>query len=127
MQGTYETLAAVARRHFGGTLAGRLVVTAGLGGMGGAQPLAATMNGGVALVVEVDPQRIERRLATRYLDEATDEPRRGARRASTAATRDRRRALDRRCAAMPPTCCRRWSRAASRPTCSPIRPRRTTR
>jgi urocanate hydratase len=72
LQGTYETLAAVAARHFGGSLAGRLFVTAGLGGMGGAQPLAATMNGGVALCVEVDPQRIERRLATRYLDEATD-------------------------------------------------------
>ena len=72
VQGTYETLAAVARRHFGGSLAGRLVVTAGLGGMGGAQPLAATMNGAAALVVEVDPARIERRLATRYLDEATD-------------------------------------------------------
>ena len=55
LQGTYETLAEVARRHFDGTLAGRLVVTAGLGGMGGAQPLAVTMNGGVALVVEVDP------------------------------------------------------------------------
>src|SRR3984885_9190503 len=72
VQGTYETLAEVARRHFGGTLSGRLVVTAGLGGMGGAQPLAATMNGAAALVVEVDPQRIARRLATRYLDESTD-------------------------------------------------------
>jgi urocanate hydratase len=72
LQGTYETLAALARRHFDGTLRGRLVVTAGLGGMGGAQPLAVTMNGGVALVVEVDPQRIERRLATRYVDERTD-------------------------------------------------------
>jgi urocanate hydratase len=72
VQGTYETLAAVARRHFGGTLSGRLVVTAGLGGMGGAQPLAAAMNGAAALVVEVDPQRIQRRLSTRYLDEATD-------------------------------------------------------
>jgi urocanate hydratase len=72
VQGTYETLAAVARKHFGGSLAGRLVVTAGLGGMGGAQPLAATMNGAVALVVEVDPQRIARRLATGYLDESTD-------------------------------------------------------
>jgi len=71
LQGTYETLAAVARRHFGGTLRGRLCVTAGLGGMGGAQPLAITMNEGVALVIEVDPARIERRLATRYLDEAT--------------------------------------------------------
>jgi urocanate hydratase len=69
LQGTYETLAELARRHFGGTLRGRLVVTAGLGGMGGAQPLAITMNEGVALVVEVDGQRIERRLATRYVDE----------------------------------------------------------
>jgi urocanate hydratase len=69
LQGTYETLAELARRHFGGSLAGRLVVTAGLGGMGGAQPLAVTMNEGVALVVEVDPARIERRLATKYVDE----------------------------------------------------------
>ena len=72
VQGTYETLAAVGRRHFGGSLAGRLVVTAGLGGMGGAQPLAATMNGAAALVVEVDSQRIARRLATKYLDETTE-------------------------------------------------------
>jgi urocanate hydratase len=71
LQGTYETLAAVGRRHFGGTLSGRIVVTAGLGGMGGAQPLAVTMNGGVALVVEVDPARIEKRLASKYLDETT--------------------------------------------------------
>ncbi len=71
LQGTNETFAAAARRHFGGSLAGRLVVTAGLGGMGGAQPLAATMNGAAALVVEVDRSRIERRLATRYLDEST--------------------------------------------------------
>src|SRR6185436_6185724 len=69
LQGTYETIAELARRHFGGALAGRVVVTAGLGGMGGAQPLAVTMNGGIALVVEVDPSRIERRLATRYVDE----------------------------------------------------------
>jgi urocanate hydratase len=69
LQGTYETLAELARRHFDGTLAGRLVVTAGLGGMGGGQPLAVTMNGGIALVVEIDPKRIERRLATRYVDE----------------------------------------------------------
>ena len=71
LQGTYETLAELARRHFGGSLTGRLTVTAGLGGMGGAQPLAITMNGGVALVVEVDPSRIERRLATQYVDERT--------------------------------------------------------
>jgi urocanate hydratase len=69
LQGTYETLAELARRHFGGSLTGRLVVTAGLGGMGGAQPLAVTMNGGMALVAEVDDARIERRLATRYVDE----------------------------------------------------------
>jgi len=69
LQGTYETLAELARRYFGGSLTGRLVVTAGLGGMGGAQPLAVTMNGGIALVVEVDPARIERRLATGYVDE----------------------------------------------------------
>src|SRR5262249_17715486 len=68
LQGTYETFAACARRHFGGSLAGRLVVTAGLGGMGGAQPLAATMNEAAFLGVEVDPARIERRLQTGYLD-----------------------------------------------------------
>src|SRR2546425_9169997 len=72
VQGTYETLAAVARRHFGGSLAGKIVVTAGLGGMGGAQPLAAVMNGAAALVIEVDPQRIRRRLESKYLAEATD-------------------------------------------------------
>jgi urocanate hydratase len=72
LQGTYETLAELARRHFAGSLAGKLVVTAGLGGMGGAQPLAVTMNEGVAIVIEVDPARIERRLATRYVDERTD-------------------------------------------------------
>jgi urocanate hydratase len=69
LQGTYETFAAVARKRFGGSLAGRLVVTAGLGGMGGAQPLAVTMNGGVALCIEIDRTRIERRIETGYLDE----------------------------------------------------------
>ncbi len=68
VQGTYETFAAVAARHFGGSLAGRLVLTAGLGGMGGAQPLAATMNGAVVLGVEVDEARIDKRLATGYCD-----------------------------------------------------------
>ena len=71
LQGTYETFAAAAHRHFSGSLSGRTVVTAGLGGMGGAQPLAATMNGAAALVIEVDRHRIERRLETRYLDAAT--------------------------------------------------------
>ena len=69
LQGTYETFAAAARKRFDGTLAGRLVVTAGLGGMGGAQPLSITMLGGTALCVEVDIQRIERRIQTGYLDE----------------------------------------------------------
>ncbi len=73
LQGTYETFAAVADQRFGGSLAGTLTVTAGLGGMGGAQPLAVTMNGGVALVVECDPSRIDRRLRDRYLDVAADD------------------------------------------------------
>jgi urocanate hydratase len=73
VQGTYETLGAVARKHFGGDLRGRFVLTAGLGGMGGAQPLAATMQGAAALVVEVDESRIAKRMETRYLDrEATN-------------------------------------------------------
>ena len=79
LQGTYETFAAAGHKHFGGSLRGRLVLTAGLGGMGGAQPLAATMNDGVILAVEVDPARIEKRIKTGYcevmttnLDEALD-------------------------------------------------------
>src|SRR3954454_4192917 len=68
VQGTYETFAAVARRRFAGTLRGRVVLTAGCGGMGGAQPLAVTMLDGVCLVVDVDPHRLERRVETRYLD-----------------------------------------------------------
>ncbi|GMU51104.1 MAG: urocanate hydratase [Candidatus Xenobia bacterium] len=71
LQGTYETLAELARRHFGGSLKGRLVLTAGLGGMGGAQPLAVTFNEGVALVAEVDPQRAQRRVETGYCDRLT--------------------------------------------------------
>jgi urocanate hydratase len=73
LQGTYECFSAIAERRFGGSLAGTVTVTAGLGGMGGAQPLAVTMNGGVAVVVEVDPDRMRRRLETRYLDVATDD------------------------------------------------------
>ena len=72
LQGTYETFASAARKHFGGSLKGRLVLSAGLGGMGGAQPLAVTMNGGVFLGVEVDPARIKRRLDTGYLDVRVD-------------------------------------------------------
>jgi urocanate hydratase len=73
LQGTYETFAALAAQRYGGTLRGRLVVTAGLGGMGGAQPLAVTMNDGVALCVECDPARLHRRIEGRYLDEAADD------------------------------------------------------
>ncbi len=71
LQGTYETFAAIAARHFGGSLRGRWVLTGGMGGMGGAQPLAATMNDGVVVVVEVDPARIERRIQTGYCDRMT--------------------------------------------------------
>ncbi len=69
LQGTYETFAEIARQRFEGSLRGTITLTAGLGGMGGAQPLAITMNGGVALCIEVDPERARRRLETRYLDE----------------------------------------------------------
>ncbi|HEV2856726.1 MAG TPA: urocanate hydratase [Thermoanaerobaculia bacterium] len=91
LQGTYETLAECARQHFGGSLAGRLTVTAGLGGMGGAQPLAVTMNQGVCLVAEVDRTRIERRLATRYLDTVAPDLQTAVEQALAA--RDRREAV----------------------------------
>ncbi len=73
LQGTYQTFAALAERHFGGSLKGKLVVTGGMGGMGGAQPLSVTLNGGVVLVVEVDRSRIERRVATRYCDQIAED------------------------------------------------------
>jgi len=73
LQGTYETFAAAAARHFGGSLKGRLVVSGGMGGMSGAQPLAATMNGACYLGIEVDPARIEKRIATGYCDRSTDD------------------------------------------------------
>src|SRR3712207_2549874 len=73
VQGTYQTFSAVAEQRFGGSLAGRIVLTGGLGGMGGAQPLAITMNGGVALCVEVDPERTQRRLKGGYLDEKVED------------------------------------------------------
>src|SRR5574340_141790 len=72
LQGTYETFGAIARKRFGGTLAGTITLTAGLGGMGGAQPLAVTMNGGVAICVDCDPSRIARRIEHGYLDVAAD-------------------------------------------------------
>ena len=71
LQGTYETFGAMARKHFGGSLRGRWILTGGMGGMGGAQPLAATMNEGAMLCVEIDPARIERRIATKYCDRMT--------------------------------------------------------
>jgi urocanate hydratase len=89
LQGTYECFAAIARKRFGGSLAGTLTVTAGLGGMGGAQPLAITMNGGVALCIEVDADRAVRRLKTRYLDVVADGYRDALRRCA-AAVADRR-------------------------------------
>ncbi len=73
LQGTYECFAAIAAQRFGGSLAGTLTLTSGLGGMGGAQPLAVTMNGGVALCVEIDPARVRRRIETRYLDVVADD------------------------------------------------------
>src|SRR5437588_6330442 len=73
VQGTYECFAEIARRRFGGSLAGTITLTAGLGGMGGAQPLAITLNGGVALCIEVDERRVQRRIETRYLDEVADD------------------------------------------------------
>ena len=126
VQGTYECFAEIARRHHGGSLAGTITLTAGLGGMGGAQPLAVTMNDGVVLCVEVDPHRIQRRLETRYLDEQADGPRRRRRalprrrrrqaRAQRRAAGQRRRGASARC-----------SSRASRPTSSPTRRARTTR
>ena len=73
LQGTFETFAEAARQHFDGSLDGRLVVTGGLGGMGGAQPLAATMNGGTFLAAEIDPKRVKKRLETRYCDEVSED------------------------------------------------------
>src|SRR4249920_4044105 len=74
LQGTFETFAAVADKRFGGTLAGTITVTAGLGGMGGAQPLAVTMNDGVAICIDVDPARARRRHEIGYVDRLTEDP-----------------------------------------------------
>ena len=102
LQGTYETFSAVAAQQFGGTLAGTITLTAGLGGMGGAQPLAVTMNDGVAICVDVDPSRIARRIEHRYLDvEATTSTTRSS--APYAARDARQAALASACSATPPT------------------------
>jgi urocanate hydratase len=87
LQGTYETFAELARQHFGGSLRGRVVLTAGLGGMGGAQPLAITMNEGVALVIEVDPERVRRRHEIGYVDRITESPDEALRMARESAAR----------------------------------------
>ena len=126
LQGTYETFAAAARKRFGGTLAGRLVVTAGLGGMGGAQPLAITMLGGAALCVEVDLHRIERRIETGYLDERAGRPRRRAGAAGRARAPSAARCRS-AWPATPPRSCPSWCAAASRSTSSPTRPAPTIR
>ena len=125
LQGTYQTFAAAGEKHYGSDLAGRLVLTAGLGGMGGAQPLAVTMAGGVALCVEVDPHRIERRLETAYVDVVDRLARRGAQ-AGGRGDRARASRSPSPFSATPRTSIPSSSAAASPPTLSPTRRRRTT-
>ena len=119
LQGTFETFMAIARQHFGGTLAGRLLLTSGCGGMSGAQPLAGKLAGASTLVIEVDQARIDRRIASGYCDATTDtstmRSRNGKPRA-TSAVRWRWR-----CARTRPSYCRNSPGAASCPTSSPTR------
>ena len=126
LQGTYETFAAAARKHFGGSLAGRLVVTGGLGGMGGAQPLAATMNGAAFLGIEVDAARIRKRIETGYCDAMTRFTRRGARHSARGHAGGRAE-IRRAWWATAPKCFPSWRGVAWFPTCLPIRPARTIR
>ena len=121
VQGTYETFAEMGRQHYGGDLKGSWILTAGLGGMGGAQPLAAVMAGAHCIAIEVQESRIEKRLETRYLDRratSIDEALEIIRTASEPTSRSA-------CSAMPPRSCRRCSSAESGPTRSPTRPART--
>jgi urocanate hydratase len=121
LQGTYQTFCAAGEKHFGTPdLTGRTVLTAGLGGMGGAQPLAATMAGAAILCVEVDQRSIDRRLTTRYLDEQASS-------LDDALARVRRSRSPSACGRMRRTSCRSSSRAARCSTSSPTRPRLTTR
>ncbi len=123
LQGTYETFAACAEKEFKGSLAGKLVLTGGLGGMGGAQPLAVTMNGGVVIAVEVDASRIQKRLDTRYLDVRCDDLEDAIARAMEA--KRARKALSIGLVGMRRTFSPRCSRGVSRSTSSPIKRRRT--
>ncbi len=110
VQGTYETFVEVGRQHFGGSLAGKWILTAGLGGMGGAQPLAATMAGASMLAIECQPSRIEMRLRTGYVDLQAKRSRRGARPFWSAPAR-KRRPSRLQSSAMLPRCIRNWSSA----------------
>ena len=126
VQGTYETFVEMGRQHYGGDLAGRWILTAGLGGMGGAQPLAATMAGASMLAIECRPERIQKRLDTRYLDlraDTIDEA------LEAIIARDRATAgdLGGPCSATRPRCCPSCCAAVCDRTRSPTRPRRTTR
>lgn len=114
LQGTYETFAAVAAKKFNGTLAGTITLTAGLGGMGGAQPLAVTMNDGVAICIDVDPRAIERRIEHRYLDVKADNLRHALQLAVEA--RDARKPSPSACSATRPSSSRRCSPRAPRST-----------
>ena len=114
VQGTYETFVEMGRQHYGGDLAGRWILTAGLGGMGGAQPLAAVMAGASCLAVECQPARIEMRLRTGYLDREHDQPRRGAGHHRALLPRRRRRCRW-ACWATPPRCCPSCLRRGVRP------------
>ena len=127
LQGTYETFAAVAAKRFGGTLAGTLTLTGGCGGMGGAQPLAVTLNGGVCLVVDVDadpaaPPGRRSATSTRWPTTSTTPSS-----ACLAAKRGPARAVASASSATPPPCSPSCCAAAWRSTSSPTRPRRTTR
>ena len=127
VQGTYETFVEMGRQHFGGKLAGKWILTAGLGGMGGAQPLAATMAGASMLAVECRPERIAKRLQTRYLDVEAATLDEALKMLEDARRRRGRSRYPSVCWAMPARFCPSCCVVGSSPTPSPTRPRRTTR